>query len=89
MGKQVIRKYFIKSLLLDMEDWQRAKTRKDLCEQLGISKAYLSKLINTTEDSPRSLSAEQLQTVAEVMGVSMETIMEPYCDHVRTREKVG
>lgn len=86
--KTVIRKYSVKRLLLEREEWEQLKLKGELEEAWGLGYSHTNKLINSIQDKGPSLSAEQVLKAAELLGVSMEEIMTPYHDEARATAKI-
>lgn len=87
-SKTVTRQYSIKRILSHLKQWEASKLQEELQEAWGYSYDHTNKLINSIEGKPPYLSAEKIKQAADVLGVTMETIMTPFEDEARASIKI-
>lgn len=68
-------KYSIKQLLSERGD--RKEVERQIINETGISDSHWRKIKNLRVDSPREMRASDLLTVAKILGVSVEELINP------------
>ncbi|MEM6397158.1 MAG: hypothetical protein AAF741_12485 [Bacteroidota bacterium] len=70
--------YSIKRFLFQLSRGQRIIKREELMTAMEIGASQLYKIMNSTEDELRNMTALQAKAAAEVLGVSVDELIEPY-----------